>query len=101
MNDPQTTAIDLDVPIVRGDTTIERIELRRPKAGELRGVKLADVLQMDVAALTTIIPRISQPTLTEAEVANLDPADFTQMGGAIAGFLLPRSALAGPLSLPA
>lgn len=90
MNKP----ITLDTPIKRGDNDIDTIVLRKPSAGELRGVTLTDLLQMDVAALTKVIPRISDPALTEAEVARMDPADLVQIGGTVAGFLLPKAALA-------
>ena len=86
--------ITLDTPIKRGDNDLTEIALRKPSAGELRGVTLTDLLQMDVAALTKVIPRISEPALTEVEVARMDPADLVQIGGVVAGFLLPRAALA-------
>lgn len=86
--------ITLDTPIKRGDNDIAAITLRKPAAGELRGVTLTDLLQMDVAALTKVVPRISEPALTEIEVSRMDPADLVQIGGAVAGFLLPKSALA-------
>jgi len=89
-----TKPITLDTPIKRGDNDIATISLRKPAAGELRGVTLTDLLQMDVAALTKVIPRISEPSLTETEVARMDPADLVQIGGAVAGFLLPKAALA-------
>jgi hypothetical protein len=86
--------IPLDTPIQRGDTEIASVSLRKPKAGELRGVNLTDILQMDVVAITKVLPRISEPTLTEAEISGLDPADFTALAGEVAGFLLQKSALA-------
>ena len=86
-------AITLDTPIKRGDNDIATIELRKPAAGELRGVTLTDLLQMDVSALTKVVPRISDPALTEVEVARMDPADLVQIGGVVTGFLLPRAAL--------
>lgn len=86
--------ITLDTPIKRGDNDIAEIALRKPSAGELRGVTLTDLLQMDVAALTKVLPRISEPALTEVEVVRMDPADLVQLGGVVAGFLLPRAALA-------
>lgn len=86
--------ITLDTPIKRGDNDIAEISLRKPSAGELRGVTLTDLLQMDVAALTKVVPRISEPPLTEIEIARMDPADLVQIGGVVAGFLLPKAALA-------
>ncbi len=59
----------LESPIQRGEQTITAITLRRPRAGELRGVKLMDLLQMDVAALHVVLPRITSPMLTTHDVA--------------------------------
>lgn len=84
--------IVLDQPIKRGETEITAVELRRPAAGELRGLNLTDLLQMDVVALQRVLPRVSTPALTEAEVAALDPADLLQLGATVAGFLLPKAA---------
>ncbi|RQP29570.1 phage tail assembly protein [Burkholderia ubonensis] len=96
-DDPATHT--LDTPLVRGDQTIATITLRKPKSGELRGVSLSDLVSLDVAALSKVLPRISSPTLTEADVANIDPADLVQLGGIFAGFLMPKavkSRLASP-----
>ena len=90
MTKPNT--ITLDQPIKRGESEITAIELRKPMSGELRGLNLTDLLQMDVTALQRVLPRISSPTLTEAEVAALDPADLLQLGSTVAGFLLPKAA---------
>ncbi|SES98889.1 Phage tail assembly chaperone protein, E, or 41 or 14 [Burkholderia cepacia] len=88
-DDPNT--LTLDTPLVRGSQTIDRITLRKPKSGELRGVSLSDLVNLDVVALSKVLPRISAPTLTEADVANIDPADLVQLGGIFAGFLMPKA----------
>ncbi|WP_219597452.1 phage tail assembly protein, partial [Aeromonas salmonicida] len=71
----ENKTVTLDTPIQRGDTTITEIQLRKPKAGEMRGLNMTDVVQMDVNALTKLLPRITTPILTEAEIGNMDPAD--------------------------
>jgi len=81
----------LDQPIVRGATAIDQISLRKPNAGALRGITLSDLLQMDVNAIVRVIPRISTPTLTEAEVRAMDPADLVDAGSVVASFLLKKS----------
>lgn len=83
--------ITLDEPIQRGDTTITDITVRRPKAGELRGVSLIDIGNMNVTALQQVLPRITNPTLTAQEVANLDPADLVQLGLEVAYFLVRKA----------
>ncbi|WP_336268789.1 phage tail assembly protein [Vreelandella arctica] len=84
--------ITLDTPLTRGETEITELRLRKPTSGELRGVSLADVLQMQTDALITLIPRLSTPSLTAVEVRQMDPADLVQCGGEIAGFLLTKRA---------
>lgn len=92
---PQTSAtVKLDTPIQRGETTITEVTLRKPRAGELRGVKLSELLQMDVGTLRTVLPRISSPMLLATDVDNLDPADLMQLASEVSGFLLTKAALA-------
>lgn len=86
-----STLITLDTPLQRGEQSIDEITLRKPSAGELRGVALTDLLQMNVSALTKILPRLSTPTLTEQDIARLDPADLVQMGIAVTDFLLTKA----------
>jgi hypothetical protein len=81
----------LDNPIQRGAQTIERVTLRKPNAGELRGTSLHDLARFDVAALQRVLPRISTPTLTEFEVGQLDPADLMALAGLFSDFLLTKS----------
>ncbi len=80
--------IVLEQPIQRGEkTTITEITLRKPAAGELRGLKLADLINGDVNATIRLVPRISQPTLTEREAAALDIADLLMCADTVAVFL--------------
>ncbi|WVM93482.1 phage tail assembly protein [Halopseudomonas pachastrellae] len=84
--------IELDEPIKRGTTEITEVTLRKPVSGELRGVSLMELAQMDVQALRKVLPRISSPSLTDVEVARMDPADLMQCGVAVASFLLTKKA---------
>ncbi|WP_036266460.1 phage tail assembly protein [Methylobacillus glycogenes] len=96
--DALLTIIDLDTPIKR-KKAIDKITLRKPRAGELRGVSLTDLLQMDVNALQRVLPRITDPVLTDAEVQAMDPADLVQCGAAVSSFLLPKG-MKAQVSLP-
>jgi hypothetical protein len=89
----EPTKVTLDTPIQRGKTEITELTLTKPQSGALRGVKLADLLEMDYSAVATVLPRVSTPSLTPQEISEMDPADFTQLAGGIVSFLLPRSAL--------
>jgi len=83
--------ITLQTPLTRGETEIKEVTLRKPGTGEMRGLALSDLLQMNVNALHKVLPRISSPMLTEADVAKMDIADFTEMASEVAGFLLKKS----------
>ncbi|AUF99792.1 phage tail assembly protein [Pseudomonas sp. 09C 129] len=90
--DPNNTIVILDTPLKRGDSTVDSITLRKPMSGELRGVTLVDLVQMDVLALRKVLPRISIPSLTDHEIGTMDPADLMACGIAVSGFLLQKSA---------
>lgn len=85
--------VTLETPIERGGQQITQVTLRKPRAGELRGVALTDLLQMDVTALQTVLPRITEPVLHKPDVLNLDPADLVQLGSKVSSFLLTKAAL--------
>lgn len=86
-----TAVVTLDTPIERGTTTITDVSLRKPMSGELRGVALTDLLNLEVNALRKVLPRITTPMLTEVEVGRMDPADLVELGSTVAGFLLRKS----------
>ncbi len=94
------TVVTLDTPLKRGEQTIRMIELRKPRAGELRGVSLFDLMRMDVAALQTVLPRISTPALTAHDVNQLEPADLFQLAAEVAAFLAPKAALQAQQDTP-
>jgi len=83
--------ITLAEPIVRGEQVIASITLRKPRAGEMRGLTLQDLLTSDIAAILKVVPRISDPVLTPHECDGLDPADLSEIGGTIRGFFMTAS----------
>ena len=84
--------VTLDVPIKVGNETIGFVQVRKPASGELRGLTMMALSQLDYGALETLLPRITIPTLEKRDIAQLDPADFMQLGSEVMDFLLPRSA---------
>ncbi|SLK09485.1 phage tail assembly protein [Novosphingobium mathurense] len=86
--------VTLDTPIRRGEQTIETVQVRKPKAGELRGLSLSSLLNLDYAALEGLLPRITAPLLSKQDIAGLDPSDLTQLGSEVMDFLLPKGAKA-------
>lgn len=94
--DPNT--VTLETPIPRGEKHITAVTLRKPKAGELRGLSLTELLQMQVDALSVLLPRITVPPLLKPDMAQIDPADMVAMGTVVARFLLTKEQRADFLS---
>lgn len=98
MSDPEIAAatepknrfetVTLSEPVVRGETTIDSLNIRKPKAGELRGLTLQDVLTTDITAILKLIPRVSDPPITADEADMLEPEDLAEIGGTIRGFFM-------------
>lgn len=64
------------------------------RTADLRGLQIADVLQMQVDAVAAVLSRISVPTLHQRDVDNMDPADFVACAMEVASFLVPKSVTA-------
>lgn len=85
--------VELDTPILRGKTEITSVTVRKPQSGALRGTRLQALLDMDVNALITVLPRITTPALTTAEINEMDPADLVSLSVEVVTFLLKKSVL--------
>lgn len=86
-------AVELDTPILRGKTEITAITVRKPQSGALRGTRLQALMDMDVNAMMTVLPRVTNPALTAQEIAEMDPADLVSLSVEVVTFLLKKSVL--------
>ena len=68
------------------------ITVRKPGSGELRGLALNNLLQLDVASLETLAPRITSPLIHKPFAAAMAPNDMLQFGTEVVDFLLPKAA---------
>ncbi|WP_318389663.1 phage tail assembly protein [Enterobacter sp.] len=84
--------VTLDAPVVRGTMSITEIVVRKPNSGALRGARLQALMDMDVDSMMLVLPRVTTPALTRAEVAMLEPGDLLQLSLELVSFLLPKSA---------
>lgn len=75
----QTKIVTLKTPILRGETEISEITLRKPNVLALKGLKLLDLMQSDVNSVSLLLPKITMPMLTKADIEKLDIADFTKL----------------------
>lgn len=86
-----TKTIILTRPIERGEGELAKLTIREPQTGDMRGLKLVDILHIDVNALLILLPRITVEGLTGPEAAKLAPADLARAGGAVVGFFAPET----------
>lgn len=86
--DPNIITVAFDTGIKKGAQTITEITIHKPKTRALRGLSLVNLLQMDVESIAKAASRITVPTLSENDVYELDPADFTKLGTGIIGFFV-------------
>lgn len=91
LNDGTTQFLTLESPIKRGGQDIHSVTVRKPKAGALRGTSLVNLVQLDVASLQTVLPRVTEPMISATEVANLEPADLLALGAAVASFFMTKA----------
>lgn len=91
-----TTTFTLDDPIIIGGEEViaagTLITVRKPGSGELRGLALQSLIQLDVASLETLAPRVTSPVIHKQFAAAMAPNDMLQFGTEVIDFLLPKAA---------
>lgn len=75
----------VELPVPQGK--LKKIILRKPISGEMRGIKMLDVINMEVGTIETLLRRISTPVLTPEEFHNLDMANLISIMAVINNFL--------------
>ncbi|WP_312686192.1 phage tail assembly protein [Brevundimonas nasdae] len=88
---PETHTAEFETGFKRGDQSVTKVLLSRPMGGALRGLSTIDVVRQDYNTLVKLAPRISNPIMTEADVAALEPADLMTLGSEIASFFLTKA----------
>lgn len=86
-NDKISKPIELDTPIVRGDTKIEALQIRLPEAPDLDDFGLQDIADMKGKTVRALLPVISVPPITAEEVAKLDGGAILDFAEVISDFL--------------
>lgn len=82
-----TQKITLIDGIQIGDTLTREFTLSEPSPGNLRGLKLQDVLTGDIESLGILIPRICLPFITPAQFAALSFKDVVTFQTGVINFL--------------
>jgi hypothetical protein len=83
--------LKLSTAIQRGEQKITEVSLRKPKAGEMRGLSIQELMNARVTATLDLLPRITMPPLTPHEVDDMEPEDVAAASGIIIGFFMSTS----------
>ncbi len=86
------TTVKLSTKLKIDGKETDEITLRCPKTGELRGLMLANVMQMETSAWLKLLPRIAP--VTEAQIADLPPSDFFALVKGGVGFFISKEQIA-------
>ncbi|KAA9181544.1 phage tail assembly protein [Delftia tsuruhatensis] len=84
--------VTLETPIKREGGDLAKIQIIKPQTGDLRGVSLVELMQMNTDAIVKVLPRVSHPSIVPHEVKDMDITDVLQVGTELVNFLLPASA---------
>jgi hypothetical protein len=84
-------AVPLEVPIKRAGGDITELKVMKPLGGDLRGLSLKSLADMDAVSIQILLPRITQPSIIQAEASALDLVDLANCGGVIWDFLHPMA----------
>ncbi|ODS09735.1 phage tail assembly protein [Vibrio scophthalmi] len=76
----------LPVPFERDGELVESVYVRRPYAGELRGLNLGGVMELEFDTAQTLLPRVSD--LTEREMINMEPENLVALMTTLTGFFV-------------
>lgn len=72
------------MPIQTEKALLTELELRKPMSGDLRGLKLTNIIEMSFDEAMELLPRIS--CLDERDVLNLDPENLAPIMVGITSF---------------
>lgn len=78
--------VKLPIPFEKDGNKVSTLELRKPYAGDLRGLTLTGVCQMDFSAACTLLPRISN--LNERDMLNIETENLTVLMVEMASFFV-------------
>lgn len=86
-----SVTVSLSQPLTLGDKSYSELTFKAPRVGDLRGLKLVDLIQMDVRFLLGLLPRICTPHITEDHVQALPATDLFQCFDRVNAFFMPAA----------
>ena len=88
----EQNTVTLTRPITRDGSEIKTVTITDEvkQAGTLRGLRLIDVMNMDVNSISTLLTRCTSPRLKLAEISTMATPDFVEFCEVLTPFLAPK-----------
>lgn len=90
----QTITVPLETPLERAGGQLTELRFRKPVSGDLRGLSIAKLGELQYDEQRKLLARISLDGLIAEEVDKLDVADQIEISGALTDFLVPKRRMA-------
>lgn len=78
--------VTLHRPITCEEGAIATLHFRPPTAGDLRGLRISNLLRLDVDTLLVLAQRCCTTKLDAADLAGMDASDLPLIGAVLTGF---------------
>ncbi|MCB1397249.1 MAG: phage tail assembly protein [Rhodobacteraceae bacterium] len=91
---PKTVTVSLSEPVTQAEAQITDLTLRRPTAGDLRGINLAFLQMQKTDEVVKLLSRITTPALAPDTVERMDGLDLVACANAVSGFFVTPAQLA-------
>ena len=88
----EENTVTLTRPLTRDGNEIKTITITDEvkQAGTLRGLRLVNVMNMDVDSISTLLTRCTSPRLKLKEISEMETSDFVELCEALTPFLAPK-----------
>lgn len=87
----KTALFKLEHPIKREGGDLAESVLRKPSAGDLRGLNATALMQGDINSVIALLPRISNPFISDEEAVGLEAEDIMEAAGLVVGFFMTKA----------
>ena len=71
--------VTLKQGIIRGDSRITEITVRKPLTKQLRGTNVVDLMKMSIDEWCVVLPRVTTPKVDKVDFATMPAADLVTL----------------------
>lgn len=83
--------VPLEKPLQRADNKYHSVIVKKPHGSDYQGTSLSAVAQGDYNALTTVIPRITDPVVHKQDLQRMPSDDLAMISGEVIAFFYTKA----------